>query len=223
MKKINLRAIMVARKALAAGLLLASGMAQAGTRYWDGANTGDANNVVNGVNLGGAGTWDDGTTANWWAGSGADAVWANANNDTAVFWGTAGTATLAASGGDVTVGGLTFSTTGYIIDAGANSKTLTFGAANNAITLNNVAAATITGAVAGSGKNVTLTGGAYGGKTAGTLTRSSYDLARAAHAQHSLFQRHSAAATEFFRSVYWAQPFGQDGASSASSSNTLRW
>ncbi len=112
---------------------------------------------------GGSGTWTD--ASGFW-GSVATGPWGsnwtNSNNDTARFGGTVGTVTL---GGNVSVGGLWFDTTGYTIANGAN--TLSFGAANNAITLNNIAAATITGNVSGSG-NVTLS--TTNPATAGTLT-----------------------------------------------------
>jgi autotransporter-associated beta strand protein len=85
----------------------------AATIYWDGANTGDTNNVSTGINLGGVGTWDNLTTSNWWDGlSGADQPWNNLNMDTAVFWGSAGTVTL---GVPITAGALQFKTTGYTL------------------------------------------------------------------------------------------------------------
>ncbi|RFC45582.1 MAG: Autotransporter-associated beta strand repeat-containing protein, partial [Verrucomicrobia bacterium] len=158
---------MRAKQIVVAGLLpmliLTGSPVSAADLYWDSDGTGaSSSSILTGSGLGGGGTWDT-TNARWWNGTGYSS-WTNLNLDTALFWGTAGTVTL---GTGITVGGLTFNTTGYIIDAG--SSTLTFGATNNAITLNNVAAATLTGAVAGTG-NVTLTGGVYGGGTAGTLT-----------------------------------------------------
>lgn len=130
--------------------------------YWNSAGTGG--NIYTGAGLGGNGNWD--TTNSFWLASDGTTfgTWNNTNNDTAVFWGTAGTVTLTEP---ITVGGLTFNTTGYTLTTGAN--TLTFGATNNAITLNRVAAATITGTVAGTG-NVLLAGGSSGGQTVGTLT-----------------------------------------------------
>ena len=111
--------------------LLAAGLARAGTLYWDGANTNDANNISSGTGLGGAGNWDT-SASTWWPGSGANAAWVNGNNDPAVFWGpTAGTVTLTAP---ITVGGVAFNTTDYLLDASANA--LTFGAAANTIALN---------------------------------------------------------------------------------------
>lgn len=168
MKKTTIGMIASRWGKLATGFLLAAcallaGLAQAENRYWDGDATATGNSSLTGVGLGGAGNWNT-SALTWWSGA-SNHAWTNANNDTAVFWGTAGTVTNTAG---ITVGGLMFNTTGYTLDSSANA--LTFGATDNAITLNNVAAATITGGVAGSGKNVRLTGGTYGGNTAGTLT-----------------------------------------------------
>jgi autotransporter-associated beta strand protein len=119
--------------------------------YWSG----------NGSTLGGAGTWNT-TDTRWGAAEGGPfgSTWNNGNNDTAIFGGSsAGTVTL---GVGITVGGLRFNTTSYVL----SGDTLTFGAADNAIVLNNIAVATRTGAVAGSGI-VTLTAG--NPATAGTL------------------------------------------------------
>jgi autotransporter-associated beta strand protein len=152
-------------RCLAAGLLSAllvvsAGTAQAGTVYWDTipGSVGSGDSAI----TGGSGWWDI-TTGNWTTDGGANNVaWVNVNNDTAVFGGTAGTVTLNAP---ITVGGLQFNTTAYALDASSNA--LTFGATNNGIVLNNIAAATITGAVGGSG-NVALV--ALNPVTAGTLT-----------------------------------------------------
>jgi autotransporter-associated beta strand protein len=130
------------------------GQAWAADRYWSG----------NGSTPGGAGTWDITSSTNWGtAATGPfDAQWINGNNDFAIFGGTAGNVLL---GTGITVGGLTFNTTGYVVTNAAN--TLTFGATDNAITLNNIASARIAGTVAGSG-NVTLT--TPNPATAGTVT-----------------------------------------------------
>ncbi len=128
-------------------MLLAGGAAQAASIYSSGTKT-----------------WDT-TTATWGtAASGpyTTATWNNANNDTAVFVGTAGTVTL---GEAISVGGLLFNITGYTVSN--STYTLTFGAADNTITLNNVAAATISRAVGGSG-NVLLK--ATGSGASGTVT-----------------------------------------------------
>lgn len=116
--------------------------AVAADRYWSG----------NGTAQGGAGTWD--TSAARWGKVAAGPfvfTWNNANNDTAVFGSTAGAVTL---GENITIGGLKFNATAYVITNAA--YTLSFGAGTNTILLNNnIAAATITGPVSGSG-NVTL-------------------------------------------------------------------
>jgi autotransporter-associated beta strand protein len=88
-------------------------------------------------------TWNT-STANWGAVSGGPytaLTWTNANNDTAVFEGTAGTVTL---GEGITVGGLVFNTASYVVTA----NTLTFGAAG---IISNAVAATISSAIAGTG------------------------------------------------------------------------
>jgi fibronectin-binding autotransporter adhesin len=142
---------------------------QAASYYWDSDATG-VNNVLTGGGLGGLGTWNA-TGLNWWNGSnlsaGSLSAWNNSGNDTAIFRGTAGTITL---GTPITVGGLQFNTTAFILGAAANTNAITFGT-NSDIVLNNVAAATINGSLAGAG-NITLTGGVFGGVTAGTLTLS---------------------------------------------------
>ena len=130
--------------------------------YWDNDATASGDNSLTGAGLGGTGTWDT-TSSKWWNLT-SDNTWNNANNDTAVFWGTAGTVTL---GTGITVGGLTFDTTAYTL----TGNTLTFGAATNTITLNNIAAATIASTIAGSNALV-VSGGIYGGLTAGTVTLS---------------------------------------------------
>lgn len=62
---------------------------------------------------GGSGTWDAGSTANWYNGS-TDVVWPTSGIDNdAVFPSSAGTVTVAAGG--VTANDLTFNTSGYII------------------------------------------------------------------------------------------------------------
>ncbi len=125
--------------------LLAASYIQAADLFWDGADTGaDAQ--------GGTGTWLNGITSNWdtLATGGADSVWTNANNDTAIFGGTAGTVTL---GSDVTVGGLDFAANNYIIDPGTGT-TVTFGTAG---TINNGGAANIKAIIAGS-STITKTG-----------------------------------------------------------------
>jgi len=140
---------------------------RAATLYWDSDGTGaGSSSLFTGSGLGAAGTWDT-TNPRWWDGS-AYGIWNNGNLDTALFWGTAGTITL---GTPITVGGLTFNTTAYALGVAANANAITFGGTTNNIILNNVAAATINGSLAGTGSSaVVLSGGIYGGQTPGVLT-----------------------------------------------------
>lgn len=94
---------------------------QAATFYWDADANATNNDSSTGADLGGAaGTWDT-TTSNWWGAiSGSDEPWNNANNNTAVFWGTAGTVTL---GTAITAGALQFKSSGYTLTG--NSLALT--------------------------------------------------------------------------------------------------
>jgi autotransporter-associated beta strand protein len=135
---------------LLACLSLWSTRVNAGTLYWDGANPGDANNALTGANLGGVGTWDNLTSSNWWDGvSVADQPWNNLNNDTAVFWGSAGTVTLAAP---ITAGALQFRTSGYTLTdstlalTGIGAITAEFGTTTTiASQLNGIYGLTLTG------------------------------------------------------------------------------
>ncbi len=137
---------------------------EAASLYWE-PNPGAPNGSNAFGNLGGPGTWDT-ITPNWWDGMSLSNVpWSNTALDTAVFAGPAGTVTLASP---ITVGGLQFNTTGYTVTASV-ANPLSFGAANTALTLNNVAAATVTGPVGGTG-GVVLSGGVFGGVTTGTFT-----------------------------------------------------
>ncbi len=75
--------------------------------YWDPSHSG-------GTSLGGTGNWDT-TSANWWNGT-SDVTWNNSNGDTAVFSGTAGTATLSSG---IQAGEVDFTTTGYTLTSGS--------------------------------------------------------------------------------------------------------
>jgi autotransporter-associated beta strand protein len=138
--------------AIAMVLAATASPAQAGTRWWDG-GTANISGNGNGASGGGNGTWNT-ALLNWDAGASPHVAWVNANNDTAVFDGTAGTVTV---GAGITVGGLTFDTANYT----TAGDTLTFGVAGS-ITAN--ANATISSSLAGSAA-ITKTG-------AGTLTLS---------------------------------------------------
>ncbi|MEY3896794.1 MAG: hypothetical protein RLZZ214_2314, partial [Verrucomicrobiota bacterium] len=130
---------------LVAGLIfaLSVGPVLAAPLFWDGTtSTADAD--------GGIGTWNTALT-NWdtLATAGVDSLWTNANNDTAVFGGAAGTVSL---GTGIQVGGLQFDTAGYLVQ----SNTLTFGVSGNIVTN---ADATINSALAAtSGLTITKTG-----------------------------------------------------------------
>ncbi len=136
--------------ACAAMLVFTALSSMADNVYWDG---GSVNIGVdgNGSSAGGNGTWDT-TTLNWDAGAVPHVSWNNANNDIAVFGGTAGTVTNQG----VTVGGMIF-TAAYTL----TNNTVTFGAAG---TISNSAAVTIASILAGTGP-LTKTG-------VGTLTLS---------------------------------------------------
>jgi len=71
---------------------------------------------------GGVGTWDTATLI--WDNAGTMTAWNNAGGHVAIFGGTAGTVTL---GENITAAGLTFNSSGYLLDG--NGKTLTFGGA----------------------------------------------------------------------------------------------
>ena len=142
----------IAVRVIAALVLLTLPLAaQAANRYWDGANTGGTGD---GASAGGTATWDT-SILNWDQGNGVSRVnWTNANNDTAIFAGTAGTVSL---GTGITVGGLQFDTAAYTVQNNA----LTFGAAGSIVANQDATiSSVITGSVA-----ITKTG-------AGTLTLS---------------------------------------------------
>jgi len=137
----------------------------AATIYWDGANTEDTNNVSTGFNLGGVGTWDNLTTANWWDGvSVGEQPWNNSSMDTAVFWGSAGVVTLNAP---ITAGALQFRTSGYTLSG--NTLALT---GLGAITAELGTVTTIASQLIGT-NGLTLTGTGSSGRGAVRLTNAS--------------------------------------------------
>jgi len=145
-------------------LPLMSGMAQAGTRWWDG-GTGDIITNGNGASAGGAGAWNT-TLRNWDQGNGlSHRAWTNANNDTAVLGGTVGTVTL---GTGITVGGLVFTSASYMLD-GSN---LTFRVSG---TISDAALATISSVIAGAG-SLTRTGAFSYTRRTPALTRLNYTV-----------------------------------------------
>jgi len=114
-----------------------------GDRYWDGLIT---SGVTDGVSQGGNGTWNTDTeNTNWDPGLGfANPIaWNNANLDTAILGGTAGTITL---GAPITAGGITSSAT-YTI----NSNTLTLDVSSGTPIVNTTSGTlTINSEIAGS-------------------------------------------------------------------------
>lgn len=112
----------------AAGILLAASPSAAANLSWD---------QTGGGALGGTGAWDT-TTGNWWDGA-SDVPWSvnTISGDTAVFGGTAGTATL---GTNINALGLTFNTTGYTI-AGS---TFTLALGSGGINAGGLASGTVT-------------------------------------------------------------------------------
>ena len=143
--------------------------------HWDGGNVNIAANG-NGVSGGTAGTWNT-TIQNWDVGVSPHVAWNNANDDIAVFGGTAGAVTL---GANVTVGGITSNTNGYSIAPGVGPFAITFGTPGNIDV--STGTTTISAAIGGSaitkigGGTLTLTGtNTYTGGTtlsAGTLATS---------------------------------------------------
>ncbi|EDY20580.1 autotransporter-associated beta strand repeat protein [Chthoniobacter flavus Ellin428] len=94
----------------------------ASSLFWD-ADQNATGNVTDGTNLGGTGTWDLNSTANWWDGSSAsDTQWQN--GDAATFVGPSGTVTL---GTPIIASGLTFNSAGFTL-AGTGSNVITLNA-----------------------------------------------------------------------------------------------
>lgn len=96
---------------------------------------------------GGTGVWN--TTSNFWSDGAANTTWDSLN---AIFGGTAGTVTIDNAAAGVSATGLTFNTTGYIINAQTGTDTLTLTGATPTITVNGLAGdtATINAIIAGS-------------------------------------------------------------------------
>ncbi len=115
------------------------GPARAATLYWDTDGSTGTNNASTGANLGGSGIWSV-ADANWWDTSlGTPQVWTDGSD--AVFWGTAGTATVAT----VSANSLAFKTTGYSIDSG----TLIMTGAPSSFIVDTGVTATISSTIAG--------------------------------------------------------------------------
>lgn len=105
--------------------------------YWDNDGAPAGSYVSSGAGTGGTGTWDS-SSSKWYSGS-ADVAWVDGND--AVFWGAAGTVTLAVA---QSVNSLTFKSNGYTLTA----STLTL--AGSSVTVDAGATATINSTVAGS-------------------------------------------------------------------------
>src|SRR3954451_9205730 len=108
---------------LTAALLCASSIVErcafAGTYYWDPDLNAANNNSTTGAGLGGSQTWSTTAAAlRWWDGtSSTNVAWTttlNAQDHSAVFWGTAGRVDLSAS---VNVNTLTLNTADYFFDS----------------------------------------------------------------------------------------------------------
>jgi autotransporter-associated beta strand protein len=95
---------------------------QAAPLYWDADGTAAGNVPATGAGLGGAGNWDQSSPL-WFNGS-ADIPWVNANNDDAIFSGTAGTVTLTEN---ISAGNLYFTnaTGNYVITNATGAEVLT--------------------------------------------------------------------------------------------------
>lgn len=127
---------------LAGTVALAASKLPAANVTWD--ITPGAVGVGDTAVTGGTGTWNT-TNGNWTIDAGANNLaWVNANNDTAVFGGTAGTVSLGAA---ITAGGLTFNTTGYTV----TGNTLTLAGTTPTVTVTSAGdSATISSVIAGS-------------------------------------------------------------------------
>lgn len=92
--------------------------------YWD-ADGSDAGNLINGTNLGGVGTWDASTTANWWnpLTPTPDVIWPNTSSDRAIFTraysGLPVSAAVTVDAGGVTANQLRFNRAGFTLSGGS--------------------------------------------------------------------------------------------------------
>jgi fibronectin-binding autotransporter adhesin len=94
--------------------------------YWDADGTAAGNDPTSGAGLGGSGNWDQ-ISALWFNGS-SDVPWMNANNDDAIFSGTAGTVTLTEN---ISAGNLFFTnvTGNYVVTNATGAEILTIAGA----------------------------------------------------------------------------------------------
>ncbi len=97
--------------------------------------------------VGGTGQWD--TSLLFWSDGATDVFWPNGAADVAIFGGTAGTVTIN-TGTGISANGLTFNTTGYIINGNVAADVLTLIGTTPTITVTNAAdTATINAIIAG--------------------------------------------------------------------------
>jgi fibronectin-binding autotransporter adhesin len=114
MKLAKIHPYAIAPLCAAISLMFAS-HSQAATLYWDGNGTGATGNPPS-AGAGGGGTWDNGTTANWWTGSGYQLWNATGGQDVADFRGPApssGTTFTVAVSGTVSANRLDIRTSAY--------------------------------------------------------------------------------------------------------------
>ena len=128
-------------------------IAAAGQRiqFWDGADQ-----AGNGVVNGGTGTWNA-TNTNWTGAPGQATINDQWRSSVGVFAGTAGTVTIAGAQAFDT---LQFSTTGYVLNAGAGGQLQLAGTGTGTINTDNGVAATINAPIVnGSSQSLTKVGG----------------------------------------------------------------
>ncbi|HEY2414903.1 MAG TPA: autotransporter-associated beta strand repeat-containing protein [Pirellulaceae bacterium] len=149
--------------------VIANGIASAPAAFPINALYWDPNHTHAATGSGGSGTWNT-TAANWFNGT-TDVAWNNANNDTAIFAGSAGTVALSTG---ITARAIGFSTSGYTV--GNNVLTLSGGGVDVASGLTETISSQIAGSagltLTGSGTTILTGTNTYSGTTtisAGTL------------------------------------------------------
>jgi autotransporter-associated beta strand protein len=132
--------------------------AQAANLYWDADGTSTDNSIAGaGANIGGTGTWD--ASATRWFNETTNIAWANSSDDTAYFIGPApalGSSYAVDLASPITVGGLNFGTTGYVLSSSTN-QALILGGTTPSIRVGLGLTATINSKVSGS-NGLTMTG-----------------------------------------------------------------
>ncbi len=151
---------------------------QAATYYWDPGLTGPGTGTASGGTI--VGTWDAGTTSDWYDGVSSDGLWSSGAD--AEFDTVGNTVTVDNTGGAVQVHNITFNTTGYTVSGTtltlvnvATDPTITVTNATDTATINSILDDSTLGVgftKAGSGTLNINTGNTFGGKVAingGTL------------------------------------------------------